>query len=63
MKNFFEKIADTILPKFNDLCGKGKCKHPKCECGHCSRNYHIGKRGACTKINQDLTTCKCKIFK
>lgn len=63
MKDFYEKVADRILPKFSETCKAGKCKHPKCECGDCQHNYHIGKVGECTKINLDLTTCKCKKFK
>lgn len=63
MKNAYERMADRILPKFSEACKKGKCKHPKCECGHCQRNYHIGRNGECTKINEDLTTCRCKKFK
>jgi hypothetical protein len=62
MKDFYERIADRILPKFSKVCQEGKCKHPKCKCGHCQRNYHISKNGGCTKINSDLTTCKCKNF-
>lgn len=62
MKNFYLKIADKILPINNKVCQKGKCYHQKCKCGHCSRNYHIGKVGECTKINLDLTTCNCKKF-
>ncbi len=62
MKNTYEKVADRILPKFNNDCKKSKCKHPKCVCGHC-QNYHISKNGECVKINLDLTTCKCKQFK
>lgn len=62
MKDIYERVADKILPKFSDKCKKGKCKHPKCTCGHCSRNYHIGRAGECTKINANLTTCKCKKF-
>jgi len=63
MKIIEEKVADRILPKFSEICKQNKCKHPKCVCGHCSRNYHIGKTGECTKINLDLTTCRCKKFK
>lgn len=60
MKDYYEVVADRILPKFSEVCKKGKCKHPICECGHCSRNYHIGKTGKCVQLNMDLTTCKCK---
>lgn len=63
MKTIYEKVADTILPKFSEACKSNKCKHPKCECGHCQRQYHTGKVGECVKINFDLTTCPCKEFK
>ena len=63
MKNIYEKVADRILPKFSDVCMRGKCKHPKCECGHCSRNYHISKVGACQRLTLTLEVCKCKAFK
>lgn len=62
MKDIYEKIADRILPKFNEICRLNECKHLKCKCGHCSRNYHIGKFGECTKLNFDLTMCGCKQF-
>lgn len=62
MKDIYEKVADRILPKFSDQCKRGTCKHLKCECGHCKRNYHIGKSGECLRTNFDLTTCKCKSF-
>lgn len=62
MKNIYQKISNKILPEFKEICKKGKCKHPKCECGHCSRNYHIGKVGECIKLNQDLSTYNCKKF-
>lgn len=62
MKNLYEKVADKVLPKFSEVCKNGKCKHPVCECGHCQRNYHIGKTGACTKLDLDLRVCKCKQF-
>lgn len=62
MKHYLEKLADKILPKFSEICSKGKCKHAICACGHCTRNYHIGKTGECTKLNMDLTTCNCKKF-
>ena len=61
-KDYYEKVADRILPKFSEKCKQSKCKHPICKCGHCSRNYHIGKIGECTKINLDLSVCKCKKF-
>jgi len=51
----------NILKPISEKCKHGKCKHKKCECGHC-KNYHVGY-GECAKINQDLTTCKCKQFK
>ena len=62
MKTYYEKISDKILPKFSETCKNGKCKHPLCECRHCSRNYHIGKKNECTKLNLDLTACNCKKF-
>jgi len=62
MKNVYEKVADQILPAFSEKCKAGKCKHPICLCGHCARNYHIGRMGECTKMNLDLTTCPCKKF-
>lgn len=62
MKHFYEKIADRILYRFSEKCKQNKCKHPICKCGHCSRNYHIGRIGNCTQINENLTTCKCKKF-
>lgn len=62
MKNVYLKIADKILPRFREVCKRGKCKHQKCECGHCQRNYHDGKNGECMKLNLDLTTCNCKSF-
>ena len=60
MKDVYTKVADRILPKFSEVCKKNKCKHPICKCGHCSRNYHIGRGGECTKINLDLSMCSCK---
>ena len=64
MKTLEEKIANRVLPPFNEVCGRGKCKHKKCECGHCQLNYHIGKTGECTKIMDiHLTPCPCKKFK
>lgn len=63
MKNPYLRVADQILPKFSEACKQGKCEHPKCECGHCQRNYHIGRTGECTQLNLDLTTCPCKQFK
>ena len=63
MKDYYEKVANRILPQFSEVCKKGKCKHLKCECGHCQRNYHIERNGKCTKLNFDLSVCKCKQFK
>jgi hypothetical protein len=59
MKDIYEKVADRILPKFIEKCQKGKCNHPKGACGHCIKNYYVN--GQCTKINQDLTICNCKL--
>ena len=63
MKNYYEKVANRIFQKFSEVCKLGKCKHPKCECGHCQKNYHNSKTGRCLKIKPDLTTCRCKQFK
>jgi len=62
MKDIYTKIADRILPEFSESCKRGKCKHPKCQCGHYQRNYHIGRFGECSQLNLDLTTCPCKRF-
>lgn len=62
MKDPYLRVADKMLPKFSEACKLGKCKHPKCKCGHCQRNYHMSRVGECTKINPDLTTCKCKKY-
>ena len=62
MKNVYEKVADRILPKFSEVCKRGKCKHPICRCGHCQRNYHTGKVGECTKMTNDLFVCGCNKF-
>ena len=62
MKDYYLRVSDKILPAFSEMCKVAKCKHPICECGHCSRNYHIGRTGECVKINPDLSTCGCKKF-
>ena len=61
-KSVYEKIANRIIPEFSETCKRGKCKHLKCECGHC-QSYHINRIGECAQLNLDLTICKCRQFK
>jgi len=62
MKDYYEKVADKLLPKFNEKCHKSECGHPICQCGHCARNYHVAGIDRCTRMNPDLTVCHCKQF-
>lgn len=50
---------ENMLKPLTDKCKENKCSHKKCQCGHCSQ-YHIAGKRECGKINQNLTTCKCK---